>query len=187
MLDNLRFYAGMRRDFKTVGAVAPSSGQLARSMLKRLGPLQPGQVIVELGPGTGAITKRIRRLYPEHPLLAVEFDELFARRLQNRFPGARICAGCASRLPEHLERHGFQPEDVGGVISGLPLLNFPLELRSRIFDGIADSLPSGRRYVQFTYSKRAWRHIHPQRFQSEPSRRIFFNVPPAVVLPFIRS
>lgn len=177
----------MRRNFRTVGAIAPSSKRLAKAMVRHLGALPRGQLIIELGPGTGPFTHRIRQAYPDNPLLAVEFDSHLASRLQLRFPEIQVVCGCASKLLLHIQDAGYEPAQVGGVISGLPVLNLPSDIRDGVFQAVSDCLPSGRPYVQFTYSKHAWRHIHPPGFRSERSRRVFMNVPPAVVLPFLRE
>ena len=56
--DHWQFFAGFLRRPWTVGAVAPSSHRLARAIVRRL-PLRRAETVVELGAGTGAITRRI--------------------------------------------------------------------------------------------------------------------------------
>lgn len=187
MLETLRFFAAMRRNFRTVGAIAPSGPSLARAMCKALGPIEPGRVLIELGPGTGPFTRRLRKDYPDSPLLSVEFDDTMAARLKHRFPDVQVICGCASDLRRHLDEAGFSPAEVGGVVSGLPFLSLPPDLRTNIFSSIAEILPSGRPFVQFTYSRSGWKHMYPTGFKVLRHKRIFLNVPPAVVLPFVRE
>ncbi len=175
------------RDRKQIGAVLPSSPRLARAMVSALGPIEPGELIVELGPGTGVFTKEIVKHYPDNPLMIVEFSDTFIATLRQRFPAAVVVNGCASELVQHLDAHELKGHQVGGLISGLPLLSLPQGLREGVWQSIADVLPEGRRYVQFTYSKRAWRKLHVPHMELEATRRVFLNVPPAVVLPFKRS
>jgi hypothetical protein len=40
--------------------------------------------------------------------------------------------------------------------------------------------------VQFTYSARAWKAAVPG-FDRQPDKRVWLNLPPAVVLTFVRS
>ena len=54
-LDEMRFIRSWLEKPLTVGAVAPSSRMLGRAMARYVDPAEPGPVI-ELGPGTGAIT-----------------------------------------------------------------------------------------------------------------------------------
>ena len=72
------------------------------------------------------------------------------------------------------------------MVSGLPLLTLPRHLCASIFAGIADVLEPGRRYIQFTYSKRAWRRNSPPGFRLDKTRQVWLNIPPAAVLPFTR-
>lgn len=186
MAGYLTFMAAFLRNRKTTGAVLPSSPALARAMVKALGDVEAGQLIIELGPGTGVFTRRIIEHYPDNPVMVVEFNGSFVHALQTRFPQVMVVNGCASELPQHLAAHGFDTQRVGGLISGLPLLSLPPQLRDGIWDSIAAVLPPEHRYVQFTYSKRAWRHFRVPHMQAEPTRRVYCNVPPAVVLPFRR-
>ena len=80
--DHWLFLTHFRKSPRTVGAIAPSSQQLARRMLDGL-ELTPGTRLVELGPGTGAITGEIDRRLPESAsCLAIDIDPgvQFARR-----------------------------------------------------------------------------------------------------------
>ena len=75
---------------------------------------------------------------------------------------------------------------VGAVISGLPLLSLPREMSTAIFAAISEVLQPGRRYVQFTYSKRMWKKFQPPGFRFDQTKMVWLNVPPAVVMPFTR-
>ena len=116
----------------------------------------------------------------------MENNPAFARRLSDRLPTVQVVQGCASALPDHLRRFGHERSHVVAVVSGLPLLSLPPELVGRIFDSVREVLMPGRRFVQFTYSALAFRRLTPAGFRPESRRRVWFNVPPAVVLPFTR-
>ena len=62
LADHLAFFKQFRETFTTTGAVAPSSRFLARAMTaplaRRDGPVR----VLEIGPGTGAVTGKIVRL-----------------------------------------------------------------------------------------------------------------------------
>ena len=61
-----------------VGALCPSSCALCRAMASEIGVENAG-LVVELGPGTGVITRELVRRLPENgKLLAVELDELLS-------------------------------------------------------------------------------------------------------------
>jgi len=172
--------------FRQTGAIAPSSRRLARELALAIGDVRPGGVVIELGPGSGSVTEALRDCHPSAAVIAVENNPAFARRLSDRLPAVHVVHGCASALPEHLLRFGHDREQVVAVVSGLPMLSLPPELVARIFDSVRQVLLPGRRFVQFTYSARAFRRLTPVGFHPEPRRRVWFNVPPAVVLPFTR-
>lgn len=187
MRGTLTFFGQMAAKWRETGAIAPSGPHLAKIMARTVGPLEPGEVIIELGPGTGAFTKELAKQYPDNPVVAIEFNPVFVRRLRVILPGVTIIEGCASQLPTHLAALGVAPDRVGAVVSGLPLLVMPKELSRGIFAAIARVLPPGRPYVQFTYSERAWRRFEPNGFHPAKPRKVWLNFPPAVVLPFTRA
>ena len=186
MRDTLHFIGQFATHFRETGAFAPSSRGLARAMINALGTLQPGQAIIELGPGTGVFTRELVQRFPGHRVVAVEFNKAFAGRLRSTMPTVDVVEGCASQLRAHLASVGLRPEQIGGVISGLPLLSLPRPLGEAIVRSIGEVLPSGRRYVQFTYSRRAWRRFALPGFHAEPVKGVWLNLPPAVVMPFLR-
>ena len=187
MRSTLMFMAQMASNWRETGAIAPSGPSLSRMMARSVGPLEPGEVIVELGPGTGAVSRELLRQYPRNPLVTVEFNPVFVRRLRRTLPQLTVIEGCASQLPVYLQALAIPRARIGAVVSGLPLLVFPKDLSASIFNAIATILPEGRAYVQFTYSKRAWRRFEPSGFHAHAPRKVWFNLPPAVVLPFTRA
>lgn len=184
--ETFHFLGQMAKGWRNTGAFWPSGKRLARAMVNALGPLEPGQVVIELGPGTGVFTRELLRRRPANPVVAIEFNPAFANHLRRHFPGVMVVEGCASQIDEHLRLLGIPRERVGAVISGLPLLVLPRELSARILDSVHEILPPGARYVQFTYSKFRWRRFRLKGFQPETSRAVWLNFPPAVVMPFTR-
>ena len=181
------FFRQAAMHWRETGAIAPSGPILAKAMAKAVGPLPPGEIIIELGPGSGVFTKELMRRYPANPVLAVEFNPVFVRSLQRDLPAAIVVEGCASQLTTLLAQAGLSADRVGAVVSGLPLLILPPALVANILRSITEVLPAGRPFVQFTYSKRRWQRFNPRGFQAQPSKRVWLNVPPAVILPFTRA
>jgi phospholipid N-methyltransferase len=186
MRETLRFLGQCAANIRTTGAVMPSGPHLAKAMVSAMGTILPGQAIVELGPGTGVFTRELRKRYPAHKIIAIEFNETFAQRLREKMPDVMVITGCASKIREHLNELKIPVESVGSVLSGLPLLSLPRELSANIFNSIADVLNPGQRYVQFTYSKRMWRRFQPPGFRFDQTHMVWLNFPPAVVMPFTR-
>jgi phospholipid N-methyltransferase len=73
---------------KYTGAVAASSRYLAKKMVERAG-LAGAKVIVELGPGTGAITRYILKNKPSGArFITFEINPKFIPGLKKKYPGA---------------------------------------------------------------------------------------------------
>jgi phosphatidylethanolamine/phosphatidyl-N-methylethanolamine N-methyltransferase len=146
--DHLRFFRALAARPRNVGAVAPSGPQLARAMAAQIKLDGP---VLELGPGTGALTGAIVKRAGEAQLTAVEYDPDFAAGLKARFPAATVIQGDAFDLDATLgHRRPF-----AAIISGLPLLNFPMEDRHRLLDGVAARLLPGGAFIQFSYGLHA--------------------------------
>ncbi|WP_020468717.1 class I SAM-dependent methyltransferase [Zavarzinella formosa] len=187
MKESILFMAHTFTRWRTTGAIAPSGRSLARAIARAAGQIADGQVLVELGPGTGVTTRELVKRFPNNRIVAVEIIEAFAAQLEKTFPTVTVVRGDASYLDTHLKVLGIAPENVGAVLSGLPLLAFPVEVSRQILAAIRGVLRPGRRYVQFTYSRRAWRRFVVEGFRALPSQRVMLNIPPASVLTFERS
>src|SRR6185295_1846033 len=82
---------------RKIGAVAVSSAELAGAMARQV-PRGPGWV-VELGGGTGSVTKAlIKSGISREKLIVVERDPTLHKLLQERYPGVKVLLGDAGRL-----------------------------------------------------------------------------------------
>ncbi len=185
-LDILLFLrAGLRKP-RRLGAVAPSSRALARLLTSEVsataGP------IIELGAGTGAVTRALLdRGVPEKQLALVEADPHFARLLSSRFPAARVLAIPAQRL-RHVDP--FEGGAAASVISGLPLLSMRKREVMRVLGGAFHRLGHDGAFYQFTYGPRCPVPAAILRRLGLRARRIGWvmnNLPPAAVYRIERS
>jgi phosphatidylethanolamine/phosphatidyl-N-methylethanolamine N-methyltransferase len=134
-----------------IGAITPSSKRLAQLMVGSL-ELQPHDVVVELGPGTGVFTRELleQGVDPDK-LILVEFNADFAKFLRGEFPGVRVVEGDAGELPKLLGVLG--QGKIKRVVSGIPLRSLRPEHRKQITHAIGASLEPGGVAVQFSYLK----------------------------------
>lgn len=130
------------------GSVLPSSRFLARAMTGRLRGVRRPARILEVGPGTGALTREIvRYLQPGDTLDLVEINAQFVQvleaRLRSDWPFRRVRRQVEIiHAPLQSIRDGRPPYDV--AISALPLNNFPPALVTELFDVFAHVMsPSG--------------------------------------------
>jgi len=147
--EHWEFLRGLIASPKGVGAIAPSSPALARAIARQVDPAMPGPVL-ELGPGTGVVTEAlIEHVIAPERITAVEYDSDFVGRVRARCPGVTVIQGDAFNLTETLgtaNGHAF-----AGIVSGIPLLNWPLAARRGLIDDALGRLQPGAPFVQFSY------------------------------------
>ena len=177
--DEVRFIASWLQHPLKVGAVSPSGRALARAVAAEVDPTIPGP-IVELGPGTGPVTEALvgRGISPDR-LILVEYDPEFCTLLRRRFPGAMVIEGDAYALGDTLT--GIVKEPLAAVVSCLPLMTRPLNVRVRLLNAAMRMLRRGAPYVQFTYAMTAPIPSRQRRYRITSSPRIWLNLPPARV------
>jgi phosphatidylethanolamine/phosphatidyl-N-methylethanolamine N-methyltransferase len=203
LTEHLEFFRQFRSRFETTGAVAPSSRFLAGAMVKPLACRAEPTRVLEVGPGTGAVTAQVvRHLKPGDAFDLVEINDEFAALLRDRFAGDPRFRSAADRAEVHCvplqEFRPSAPYDV--IISGLPFNNFPAPLVEELLDHCLELLAPGGEMAFFEYmfvrparrclSARATRErlgeierILQQRFAEYRvgTDWVFANVPPAWV------
>jgi len=163
------------------GAVTPSSPVLASAMARWL-PRDPESYVLELGPGTGAVTGALlKRGLREDRLVAIDNNPTMVKLLRKRFPRAHIIAGDAWHLDDLLRGLPQSIPQVGAVISSLPLLNFPKEQADALAQKIRSVLEPRGRWVQYTYQIVKDRSRGGKDFRLLASKVVWFNLPPARV------
>jgi phosphatidylethanolamine/phosphatidyl-N-methylethanolamine N-methyltransferase len=173
-----------------MGAVVPSGRLLAEALAHTTLSVIQGREghVIELGAGTGEVTKALLAAgIPGERLALVERDPELAAFLRRHFRAPQIIEGDAARLSRLLAAHRIGK--VAAVVSGLPLLSLPAEVVNGIVNGVFEALPRGAALVQFTYgpSPPVPRNLRASlRLVGARGRRIWRNVPPAVVWTFRR-
>ena len=144
------FFKTWLRSPKSMGSIIPSSQSLAKKIAEQVA-WQPGEKIVELGGGTGAITQGLVDCgIPRDALVVVELDEKLHRYLSTRFMGAKVVQGDATKLHDILAENGVM--NVRTIISGLPMVGMPDQFREAIYKGGAKIVGPDGVLLQYTYS-----------------------------------
>lgn len=175
--DEIRFFKRWMDRPRNVGAIMPTSGVAARSMTSVINPAS-GLPVLELGPGTGVITRAIlaRGIAPTN-LVAVEFSPEFYSRLKLDFRDVRFILGDAFDLDRTLGEFGRTQFD--SVISGIPLLNFGVRERVALIEDLLDRVPPGRPVMQFSYGPTSPVPPRSGSFDVIHHDFVIRNVPPA--------
>lgn len=153
------------------GAVLPSSPLLAKAMADRIN-FNKAKTIVELGPGTGSITKELlKRMTKDAKLIAIEINKDFCVELKKiSDPRLDILEGDAKHLSRIIKK-----ADV--IVSGLPLVSFKEEDHHAVLNEIKKV---AKQYVQFHYSPLGESKMK-EHFGKFERKIVLGNVPPAIV------
>ena len=141
------FLTQFRTQYYTTGSILPSSAALGRALTRFIRQAKPPRRIVEIGPGTGAVTRvLVDAIRPGDSVDIVEINIAFVEVIRKRFeeePAFR-------RVRDQCRVLHSPIQDVPGVaeydfmISGIPLNNFPVSLVEDIFASYRRLLkPSG--------------------------------------------
>jgi phospholipid N-methyltransferase len=169
------------------GSIVPSSSALARELLRTMNPEQV-KLIVEVGPGTGAITHKIldsetlrSRYY------GLDINPVFVEELRVLFPKTRFEAGSAEHLDDFLRDAGLGKSDF--IVSGLPWSLIRPHRQVRILKNVFDALADDGEFVTFSYvhtplmrfGRDFQRSLRAQFPSVRTSQIVWNNLPPAIV------
>jgi phosphatidylethanolamine/phosphatidyl-N-methylethanolamine N-methyltransferase len=177
--DEVRFLRSWIEKPLHMGAVMPSGRVLARTMAQYV-DIDSSEPVVELGPGTGAITNAlIEHGVDQKRLVLVEYNPGFCALLRDRYPHAKVVQGDAYALRDSLWNILSAP--AAAVVSGLPLVTKPMLTRLKLIRDAFVALAPGAPFVQFTYSVAPPIPKSLPGVSTEASERIWMNLPPARV------
>jgi phosphatidylethanolamine/phosphatidyl-N-methylethanolamine N-methyltransferase len=169
------------------GAVCASSPFLARRLASAV-DLSQARSVLEVGPGSGAITERLVRQMPARArLTTIEINPRFAEMIRLKFPSAAVICGGVEELAGYMRRNKMEPFDC--VVSSLPWTSFEAELQRDILEQVYQALRPGGEIATYAYwgfhwlpSASAFRQQLRGRFQNvKASPVVWANLPPAFV------
>jgi len=197
------FLRQSKAQFTTTGAIGPSGPFLADSLCRELRrPNRGPWKILEAGPGTGAVTRRlVRYLRPGDTLTAVEINPQLANFLKRSFRDDPSLAPYAHQVEvveaDLLHFEGESHFDTG--VCGLPFNNFSLDLTQGLMETLERLLKPGSLLSYFEYlairrARLAWGKgeareilgrldaylVNRERLLGEQPEVIWWNLLPAV-------
>ncbi|HEY5804180.1 MAG TPA: methyltransferase domain-containing protein [Lysobacter sp.] len=178
------FFRQWLRNPARMAAVAPSGRDLAAAMVTALP--DGARRVIELGGGTGAITRALLAggiLGRE--LLVLELNEELHAHLRARFPQVRIVLGDARDLAQLAGDEGYLGDGpADAIVSGLGFLGMPAATQREILQASFACLREGGRFLQFTYGPQspvAADVVEALGLEVERGEFVLLNVPPATV------
>ncbi len=188
MNENLQFLQAFLKNPLKVGAVTPSSPELAAEMLQGIEP-DDNNVVLELGVGTGAITKYLQQIIPsKRSYLGIELDSDLVNTLTTKFPDLNIvCANAADAYSIHAAS-GLGK--VRYLVCCLPFVSLPKEVSDSVLLDIEQFMKDGCELRIFQYAHGYYlppaiklREFMRRRYgNSRRSPLVLKNVPPAFTL-----
>lgn len=188
MKEKLQFLQAFLKNPLKVGAIAPSSPELALEMLNGIEP-DDNNIVLELGVGTGAITKFLRDVLPSKgSYLGLELDPNLVKTLNTNFPDMNIiCGNAAEAYSIHADS---ELGKVRYVVCCLPFVSLPKEISESVLVEIEKFMGEGCELRIFQYAHGYYlppaiklREFLKTRYgKSRRSPLILKNVPPAFTL-----
>ena len=188
MNENIQFLQAFLKNPLKVGAVAPSSPDLAWQMLEGILP-DKDNIIIELGVGTGAITKYVREILPDSDsYLGIELDPRLVSSINTRYPEMNVVRGNACDLSEIHKASGLGKASY--ILCCLPFVTLPEEVALKVLGEIEKYMSHGCMFRAFQYAHgyytpaaiRLRKFMRDRYGFSKRSKLVAKNVPPAYTL-----
>lgn len=167
------------KHIKTSGTIVRSSPFLISRLLRAI-DFRRARTVVQLGVGTGCITRALlRRMHPDARLVSLELNQVFIE--ENREltdPRLTLVQGCAGDLPGIAGELGLGELDY--IVSSLPLAIMDDDLVERILVASDDLLADDGMFLQYQYSLSQRSNLE-RRFRDVRVGFTLANIPPAFV------
>lgn len=139
-------------------------------------------LIVELGPGTGVITREIiSKMHPSCKLIVFELHLPFYKELKKELllnEQVILVNETAESLEKYLQELQLGKADV--IISSLPLANFDNKLLNILLKMIQNNLKTNGKFIQFQYSLKT-KKMFRSYFPIVDTKFTSMNIPPAFI------
>lgn len=177
MSSSVRFLKKFFNSPSSIGSIMPSSPVLVASIMAAI-DWQLARVIVELGAGTGVVTRAINSRRPEDSVfISFEKDEQMRHDLQKRCPDV-VVGSDAFHLLLEMQKHGYKHADC--IVSCLPFANFNRHQQSQLLDSIYSALRPGGMFIAFQYSLQLQAQLEAV-YEEIDCQFVMRNIPPAFV------
>lgn len=131
-----------------MGSIVPSSPALCSRVVRHIARAE-GEAVLELGAGTGVISRALLGGgVPPERLIVVEIVPDMANHLRRILSGAMVIEGDARRLPDLVPPHWHGR--IGTVVCGIPLVLLPKPEQRRFIDAIQAVAPD-RGFLHYSY------------------------------------
>jgi len=186
--ENIQLLQAFLKNPGKVGSITPSSPELAAKMLQGVRP-DADNIVLELGVGTGAITKYLEQIIPDrNSYLGIELDSELVENLQAGHPNLNVV--CANAMDAHEIHRKSGLGKVRYLVCCLPFVSLPKEVTERVLSEVGKFMQEGCELRMFQYAHGYYlppaikiREFLRDRYgKSKRSQLILKNMPPAFTL-----
>jgi phosphatidylethanolamine/phosphatidyl-N-methylethanolamine N-methyltransferase len=161
-----------------IAAANPSGARLADAVARCIDLERPGPVL-ELGAGTGSLTRGLVRAgCPPARIIALESEPALVAVLRREFPAITVIEGDATKIGDHL---AGKVERLAGVVSSLPIKWFSVEAQRAVVRPCLDLLGPSGRFLQVTNAFTSPLAVDRLGIAGRQVGRVWLNVLPAQI------
>lgn len=159
-----------------LGAIAPSSPALANLVSNHV-QVRKGQIVIEIGAGTGTITRRLLQGIPAEQLIVVELDPELCRFLKQQISSIDVIQGNAMELASLIPQKYVGK--VSTIISGIPVTTMSYLQQKRLIDACRSVLAPDGELIQYSYLHKSPLPADDFGLSTERIGKTFKNIIPA--------
>ncbi|HMA99498.1 MAG TPA: rRNA adenine N-6-methyltransferase family protein [Spirochaetota bacterium] len=172
---------------REIGALTRSSKGLAE-LITNKAELEKAAAVVELGPGTGVVTRCIKEKLPDTcTFFALETNTSFVTVLKDKLPELTVYNDSAANLTKYLDK--VKLKNCDRIISGLPWAAFNEDLQRQVLDAVSSCLGKGGYFLTYVYLQARYlpagvrfRRLLQEYFADiQKTKVIWLNIMPAFV------
>lgn len=178
-MKKFEFFLTALKNLETVGTFTFSSDHLVKKIVEPI-DFSEADCIVELGSGNGCITQELlSNMKQDSTLLSFEINDKFIGLL-NDIDDSRLkmIHDGAEKFEQYLD--GLNIESADYIVSSLPMVILPKEMKRQIFNSIKKRLKPDGSFIQISYS-RAGLKEYKSEFAQVSYKHTFRNLPPAFI------
>ena len=151
-MKKIQFIKESLKNLKEVGTIFPSSKFVVTKMIEPIN-FEEKLTILELGPGSGVITKKLlEKMSSDSQLICFETNKKFYEELKKINDNKMILINqSAEKMKQYLDK--YEIEKVDYIVSSVPLLSLPKEVTNKILSISVEILGESGQLIQLQYTK----------------------------------
>tara|TARA_B100000686_G_C16565947_1_gene850280 strand:+ start:215 stop:778 length:564 start_codon:yes stop_codon:yes gene_type:complete len=151
-MKTLKFLKESLKNIRQIGSIFPSSRFVVRKMIEPI-DFEKNITILELGSGTGVITKQLlEKMNSNSRLICFETNQKFCQELEKiKNQKMTLINESAETMKAHIEQ--LKIEQVDYIVSSVPLMTIPQEITNKILTASVEILENSGKLIQLQYTK----------------------------------